>query len=254
MVSLRSRVAGRGLITRVTGLCRMVSCRVASVALVLALTFIAIGAGPASRRGETNSLVTAWLNSQTNIKTWSAEVVQIRSFKSLTQPLTTTGHVWFAAPNLFRWELGHPAQTIALRQPEQMWVIYPRLKRAEKYPLTGNQPGPWRDTLALLEAGFPRSQGELESRFRILSETSAGGLHELALQPRSAAARRLMPLIKVAFATNDLSLRATELHFADGSKMRNEFTNAVLNPRLEDATFAPKVDPDFKIIEPLSSK
>jgi len=223
-----------------------------AVSLLFVLAFS--GEVPQPPQGGANSLLAGWLNSQTNIQTWSAEVLQTRSFKSLAQPLTATGHVWFAAPNLFRWELGQPAQTVALRQPEQMWVIYPRLKRAEKYPLGGEQAGPWRDTLALLEAGFPRSEHELESRFRILSETNAGGLHEVSLQPRSATARRMMPQIKVAFATNDFSLRATELHFADGSIMRNEFTNVVINPRLDDTVFSPGLNPDFKIIEPLSSK
>src|SRR5436190_174385 len=87
--------------------------------------------------GGASSFLGAWLNSQTNIQTWSAEVIQTRALKSLTQPLTASGHVWFAAPNRFRWELGNPPQTIALRQPEQMLVIYPKLKRVEKYPLIG---------------------------------------------------------------------------------------------------------------------
>jgi outer membrane lipoprotein-sorting protein len=201
-----------------------------------------------------NSVLAAWLNSQTNIQTWSAEVIQTRALKSLTQPLTATGRVWFAAPNRFRWELGNPPQTIALRQPEQMLVIYPRLKRAEKYPLTGSHAGPWTDTLALLEAGFPRSQTELESRFRIESESSANGLHEVTLQPRSGSARRMMPHIKIAFATTDFSLRSTELQFADGSRMRNDFTNAVMNPTLDDSLFTFKLHPDFKVTEPLTPK
>ena len=131
-----------------------------------------------------SSVLGAWLNSQTRIQTWSAEVIQTRALKSLAQPLTATGRVWFAAPNRFRWELGNPAQTIALRQPDQMLVIYPKLKRAEKYPLTRDHAGPWTDTLALLEAGFPRSQSELESRFRIESEATAEGVHEVTLQPK----------------------------------------------------------------------
>src|SRR6185369_3249748 len=43
-----------------------------------------------------SSVLGAWLNSQTNIQTWSAEVIQTRALKSLTQPLTAAGHVWFA--------------------------------------------------------------------------------------------------------------------------------------------------------------
>jgi len=201
-----------------------------------------------------SSVLGAWLDSQIHIHTWSAEVIQTRALKSLAQPLTATGRVWFAAPNRFRWELGNPPQTIALRQPDQMLVIYPKLKRAEKYPLTRDHAGPWTDTLALLEAGFPRSQSELESRFRIESEATTDGVHEVTLQPKSASARRLIPQIKIAFATNDSSLRATELQFADGSRMRNDFTNAVMNPKLDDTLFTPEVDPTFKVIEPLKQK
>ena len=201
-----------------------------------------------------SSVLGAWLNSQTRIQTWSAEVIQTRALKSLAQPLTATGRVWFAAPNRFRWELGNPAQTIALRQPDQMLVIYPKLKRAERYPLTRDHAGPWTDTLALLEAGFPRNQSELESRFRIESEATVDGIHEVTLQPKSASARRMMPHIKIAFAASDFSLRATELQFADGSRMRNDFTNAVMNPKLDESLFSFDVDSTFKVIEPLTQK
>jgi outer membrane lipoprotein-sorting protein len=204
-----------------------------------------------SLASDANPALLAWLNSQTNIQTWSADVIQTRELKSLTQPLTATGHVWFAAPNRFRWELGDPPQTIAVRQTGQMLVIYPKLKRIEKYPLTGDRASQWRDTLALLEAGFPRSQSELESRFHIVAQTTTNGVHEVALQPRSASARRMMPQIRIAFATGDFSLHATELQFADGSTLRTDFTNAMLNPKLDDSIFAPKLESDFKVVEPL---
>jgi len=209
---------------------------------------------PAVFAADTTPLLAHWLNSQTNIQTWTADFVQTRALKSLTQPLTASGHLWFAEPNRFRWELGNPPQTIAVRNADEMRVIYPKLKRAEVYPLNGSQAGPWRDALALLQAGFPRNQAELESQFRVLSETVTNQTCEVALQPKSAAARRMMPQIRIGFSTNDLSLRATELHFADGSTMRNDFTNMVLNSGLEEALFAPELDGDFKIIEPLKNK
>jgi len=200
---------------------------------------------------ESNSLVTAWLSAQTNIQTWSAEFIQTRTFKSLTQPLTATGQVWFAAPNRFRWELGNPPQTIAVRAPEEMLVFYPRLKRVERYPLTGDQPGPWRDALGLLEAGFPRSKAEMEGRLNIVSQTVKDNNCELVLEPKSAAARRMMPQIKIIFDTMDFMLHATELQFADGSTMRNDFMNSKLNPKVDESAFTPQIPADFKIIEPL---
>jgi outer membrane lipoprotein-sorting protein len=198
---------------------------------------------------ETNSLLVTWLNSQTNIQTWSAEFTQTRTFKSLTQPLTATGHVWFEAPEKFRWELGHPPQTIAVRSGDEMRVIYPKLKRAEIYPL--NQAGQWKDALALLQAGFPRNQAEMESQYNVLSQATSNSLCEVTLQPKSAAARRMMPQIKIGFSTDDFSLRSTELQFADGSTMRNDFTKPELNVKLDAAFFTPKLESDYKIVEPL---
>src|SRR5438270_11513200 len=165
-----------------------------------------------SGRGQdTNSFLQAWLAAQTNIHSWSADFVQTRTFKSLAQPLTATGHVFFAEPNRFHWELGNPPKTIAVRAANEMFVIYPMLKRAERYPLSGQETGPWRDALSLLEAGFPRSEGEIQSRFNILSQKVANQVDELALQPKSAMARKMMPQIKIAFDTKEFSLRATEL-------------------------------------------
>lgn len=200
---------------------------------------------------DTNTQLASWFAAQTNIQTWSADFTQTRTLKSLTQPLTATGHVWFAAPNRFRWELGQPPQTIAVRGADEMLVIYPPMKRAERYPLTGNTPAQWRDMMALLDAGFPRSQNEMDKQFKIVAQSVSNGVCELALQPKSAGARKMMPQMKIAFSTNDFLLHATELQFADGSTMRNDFTNAVMNVKIDETSFTPKLDADFKITEPL---
>jgi outer membrane lipoprotein-sorting protein len=203
----------------------------------------------AVRATELDPLVQSWLNAQTNVKTWSADFIQTRTLKTLAQPLTSTGHVWFAAPNRFRWELGHPAQTIAVRAPQELLVIYPRLKRVEHFPMTG-ETGQWRDALALLEAGFPRSETEIQNQYTILSQKTTDGICKLTLQPKSESARRMMPQIEIDFDTKTFALRGTELHFADGSTMRNDFKNPELNPKLDEKLFAPEIV-DYKNVEPL---
>lgn len=200
---------------------------------------------------ELNQVAASWLASQTNITTWSADFVQTRRLKSLIQPLTATGHVWFAAPNRFRWELGQPPQTIAVRAPSEMLILYPQLKRIERYPLTGNQAGPWRDALGLLEAGFPRSRADLENQYNIISQSVTNDIGTLVLQPRSAAARRMMPQIEIDFDARTSSLKGTELQFADGSTMRNDFQRPELNPKLDEQLFNPSIPSDYKIVEPL---
>jgi len=200
---------------------------------------------------EQGALLDQGLAAQTHLHTWTADATQIRHFATLAQSLTSTGKVWMALPDHFRWEVGQPAQTIAIRQPDQLILIYPRLKRMEKYPLNDKQPGMWKEALALLEASFPRSRAALESRFRVVSVTESNSLAQIELQPKSAAARKFMSAIQVALRTNDFSLAATELDFSDGSRMRNEFSNIRTNVALPEGIFDAKAEDGYKVVEPL---
>src|SRR5712664_2341928 len=67
------------------------------------LLMATVGAVVGAESPDANAMLQSWLNAQTNIHTWSADFVQTRTLKALTQPLTESGHVWFGAPNRFRW-------------------------------------------------------------------------------------------------------------------------------------------------------
>jgi outer membrane lipoprotein-sorting protein len=221
-------------------------CRALAVCLWLLTAAVSFG------QAENSAFFEKWWAAQTNLQTWSADFVQTRSLKVLAQPLVSTGRVWVAVPNQFRWELGKPAQTIALRQPAQLLIIYPKLKRAEKYPLSGlPATGPLKDALALLDASFPRDRATMEARFKLVSATVTNSILEMVLQPKSASARKFVNEIRVGFHTNDFSMAATELKFADGSSLRNDFTNAVMNQPVDSEVFAGTLPPDFTVTEPM---
>jgi len=224
---------------------------------LLLLISLFVGALTTTRAASTSAplspLIKSWLAGQTNVQTWSASFVQTRTLKSLTEPLTATGQVWFAAPSRFRWELGQPPETIAVRTVTNLLIVYPHLKRVERFPLTGKQAGPWRDLLAMLDAGFPHRATDLQDRYRVLSQTITNQTCALLLQPRSAAARRIMPHIEIDFDTNNFLLSSTELQFRDGSTMRNDFHDVRLNPKLPPKIFAPTIPTDYTVAEPLAN-
>lgn len=193
-----------------------------------------------------------WFAAQKQVQAWSADFIQTRTLKTLTRPLVTAGHVDFAQPDKFRWELGRPARTIALGGGGDMFVIYPLLKRAEHYPLGQNAPKQWRDLMSLLQAGFPRSRSGFAAEFQLLSLAETNGVWQLVLQPKSAFARQMLPELRLGLATNDFSLTSTEMIFVDGSRMRSDFTDAVLNPSLAPDLFTWQPPAGYRVTEPLS--
>lgn len=213
---------------------------------------LALGAwGFTCPAADISAVLDHWLAAQTNLQTWSADFTQTRTLKTLSQPLVSSGRVWFALPNQFRWELGDPARTIAVRDAKEMLVIYPRLKRAERYLLTGADAGLLGEALALLDAGFPRDRTSFDARFQVRALTATNATWQLDLQPANSTTHRLMPLIRVSLATNDFSLVANEIFLPDGSRMRNNFTNATLNAVFDRQLFKPVLGGDFKITEPM---
>ncbi len=204
------------------------------------------------RAADADAVLDAWFAAQSRLHTWSADFVQTRALKTLTQPLVARGHIDFAMPKDFRWEIGRPVQTIALGHGDELFVIYPRLKRAERYPLGADAPAEWRDTMPLLQAGFPRNRREFDAQFQMVSLIGTNGEWQLSLQPKSVFARRMMPELHIGLATNDFSLTSTELVFVDGSRMRNDFTNAVLNPALDEKSFEWTPPADFKVTSPFA--
>jgi len=203
-----------------------------------------------ARAADTDAQFNKWFEVQTNLQSWSGDFAQTRTLKVLNQPLVSTGKVWVTRDE-FRWELGQPVQTIVLRQPDQLLIIYPRLKQAEKYPLGAVPTGPIRDALALLDATLPRDRATMEKSFRLLSAAATNSMLQMTLQPRSDSARKFISEIVIGFHTNDFMIAATEMRFADGSRLRNDFTNVVVNQPISPARFEAKLSPDYNIVEPM---
>ena len=219
----------------------MVSKRIALVFLLAASTLHA---------GDYDAQFNKWFEVQTNLQSWSGDFTQTRTLTVLNQPLVSQGKVWVKRGE-FRWELGQPAQTIVLRTPDQLLIVYPRLKRAEKYPLGAVPTGPMKDALALLDASLPRDRAAMEQNFRLVSAALTNSILQMTLQPRSEAARKFIGEVIIGFHTNDYIIAGTEMKFADGSKLHNDFTNVVVNQPPDPKLFEAAVPTDYTVSEPL---
>jgi outer membrane lipoprotein-sorting protein len=195
--------------------------------------------------------LTTWMGKQAEIETWSADVVQTRNLKSLVRPLKSTGQVWFHQPNRFRWQLGDPPRTIAVRRDDELLIIYPKLKQIERFA-TGKDIDPaWKQVLALLEVGFPSDVDTFFARYELVATTRFKKSWKFELRPAAEVARKLLDRVTVQISTRDYSLLATELVFPDGSTMKNQFIHRRLNPDLDEALFDFEIEEGYTVVDPL---
>jgi outer membrane lipoprotein-sorting protein len=152
---------------------------------------------------------------------------------------------------MFRWELGHPPQTIVIRNPNALLILYPRFKRAEIYALDKIPPGPLKDAMALLDVSIPRSRAALEEHFQLLSATITNSVLQLTLQPKSSA-KQFIGAVIMGFHTNDYVIADSQMNFSDGSTLRNEFTNVVFNQPMDPKLFETNLPPDYTVVEPMN--
>jgi outer membrane lipoprotein-sorting protein len=91
----------------------------------------------------------------------------------------------------------------------------------------------------------------MDKSFQLLSAAETNSILQMTLQPRSAAARKFIGQIVIGFHTNDFTIAVTEMKFADGSKLHNDFTNVVLNAPIEPKLFEADLPADYTVVEPL---
>lgn len=195
-------------------------------------------------------VLSTWLDAHANLKTWSADLVQTRHLAALSHPLISTGRVYYSQPGLFRWELGQPPETIALRSTNELLLVYPGLKRAEHYPLDRDSGGPLRDVITLMEAGFPRDEDSLRKQYTVSTDNAGNESCRITLKPRAATARKLVARVSLVFQTNVFTLAESEIEFADGSRLRNTFTDSISNEPFPSDLFSTNLPPDYKRVEP----
>lgn len=181
--------------------------------------------------------VKKWIEQQQRIRTISADFVQTRALRTLRSPVSATGRFWFRAPASFRWQLGDPPKTIALSTGESLYFIQPLKKSAEKSPPAGIGEKARSQGFGLMNFPMAATFEEFQRQFEILSVDVEGSQCRLAGLPRDAQARRYLGKIVLRFDTGTGQLLSFEAVTREGSSLRNEFRNVVVNGKLPPDVF-----------------
>lgn len=191
------------------------------------------------------SPVEKWLARMDGMKSLEASFVQQKYLRTLRRPLTTNGRIWIVYPDDFRWELGDPPATVAIRNQDILTILEPKKTKAQRFSLApeqGRDGSPVPAAIHSASRTFPRSMEELKKHFEILDLSREDKVYQLTLKPMdknlTVAMRRVLFFIDV----EKFYLHAFEIQFRDKSRIRTTFTKMKFNPTIPSGLLNPSLE------------
>ena len=137
----------------------------------------------------------------------------------LNKPLSSTGKVWFQAPNKFRREMKGGAQTLAVSNGRDFWIYFPSRKSTQHFTLGKNSP-----VDAAIAAMMTALNLENVENTSQVSASKTDGKYELQLFPRTPAGKRLFQRFDLHISS-DLFVQRTEMLKPNGDRIVTTYSN-----------------------------
>ncbi len=137
----------------------------------------------------------------------------------MNKPISSSGKVWFAAPDKFRREVEGNSPSVTVSDGRQLWIYYPKFHSAEHYSLGKHSP---------LDAGIAALTAALnlenvENSYHITASKSENG-YELQLVPRNPSLKRLLKTFTIRL-NSELQVQRTEMAQPNGDHIATSYSN-----------------------------
>ena len=159
-----------------------------------------------------------------------ADFQEEKTIKLMNKPVSSSGKVWFQAPNKFRREVKGNSPSVTVSDGQQLWIYYPKFKSAESYQL-GKR--------SALDAGIAALTAALnlqgvESSYHITG-SQEGTAYVLQLQPRTPSVKRMLQQFTIQM-NEALQVQRTEMLQPNGDRIVTTYANESREP-LDAALF-----------------
>jgi chaperone LolA len=153
-----------------------------------------------------------------------ADFQEEKTVHLLNKPITSSGKIWFQAPNKFRREAKGNSPSITVSDGQQLWIYYPKFQSAEHYSLGKRSP---------LDAGISAITASLnlenvEATYHITATKEADG-HMLQLLPRNPSMKRFLQTFSIKM-NNELQVVRTEMVQPNGDRIVTTYSNETRGP------------------------
>ena len=173
-----------------------------------------------------------------------ADFQEDRTMHLMNKPLTSSGHVWFEAPNKFRREVKGNSPSVTVSDGKQLWIYYSNFKSAEHYSLGRHSPV----DAALAAVNTALNLENAENSFQITGSQIAKG-YQLQLQPRTSSMKRIFQKFELQL-NDDLLVTRTEMLQPNGDRLVTIYSNQS-RTAIPQSTFEFTPPPGTEVTTPL---
>jgi chaperone LolA len=173
-----------------------------------------------------------------------ADFQEERNVHLLNKPISSSGKVWFQAPNKFRREVKGNSPSITVSDGQQLWIYYPKFKSAEHYSLVKRSP--LDAGIAALTAGL--NLENVEAAYHISASKQNDG-YQIELTPRAPSMKRFLKSFSLII-NNDLRVQRTEMLQPNGDRIVTVYSNEI-RAAIPPSTFEFTPPPGTDVTTPL---
>lgn len=216
---------------------------VAVAMMIFLACFSALHAGPLSS-DDVKNLVARIREKRAQAPQAQADFVEEKVIHLLNKPITSSGKVWFQAPNKFRREVKGNSPSVTVSDGRQLWIYYPNFKSAEHYSL--GKRSPLDAAIATINTAL--NLENVENIFQISGAKIDNG-YDLELTPRSSSTKRMFQMFRLRL-NNDLFAERTEMLQPNGDRIVTTYSNQTRAP-IAGSAFDFTPPPGTEITTPL---
>lgn len=184
------------------------------------------------------SPVRQWIDRQSSVTSVEASFVQERHFKALKRPIIHAGKLWFKSPSLFRWQIGTPVESVAIKRRSELFLLRPQKMTGEHFTQSSDRLRRTAPGTLFFDLGFPRSHEDFTEKFTVTNVTLMDGSYYISVKVNDI--RTSLALRKIVFEVDAKSFRTKGIvmRFRDSSSVNTRFSAVRENSSLDDSLFS----------------
>ncbi|HAF04098.1 MAG TPA: hypothetical protein DIT76_00850 [Spartobacteria bacterium] len=213
-------------------------------AIVFYFVFTALAHADPLSPGDVKNLLARIREKRAEAPQAQADFEEEKVVHLLNKPITSSGKVWFQAPNKFRREVKGNSPSVTVSDGHQLWIYYPNFKSAEHYSL--GKRSPLDAAIATINTAL--NLENVENTFQITGAKIDNG-YDLELTPRSSSTKRMFQMFRLRL-NNDLFAERTEMLQPNGDRIVTTYSNQTRAP-VAGSTFDFTPPPGTEITTPL---